>query len=65
MAVIPDSREAETSRLQVQGQPQQLSGTLSNLVKPCLKNKNKNKKGLRMWLSGLGPLGSIPGAKNK
>ena len=40
MPVILTIWEADAGGLQVQGQPQQFSKTLSNLIRPCLKIKN-------------------------
>ena len=37
----PSTWEAETGGSQVRGQPQLLSETLHNLVRPCFKIKNK------------------------
>ena len=40
-ACNPSTWEAEIGGSQVQGQPQQCSEALSNLVRPCFKTKNK------------------------
>ena len=37
----PSTWEAETGGLQVQGQPQQISEALTNLVRPCFQIRNK------------------------
>ncbi len=58
--IILATQETEVGGYQFQGQPQQLSETLSQ--------KKKEKKGvcvLGLYLSGKTPLGSIPSTKNK
>ncbi len=41
LTVIPVTRKAEAEGSQIQCQPQQLSKALRNLVRPCLKIKDK------------------------
>ena len=42
----PSAWEAETGGSQVQGQPQQFSEALSNLMRPCFQIKNKKGPGM-------------------